>query len=371
MTFLLLAVLCTTAQSEWQLINTKTTPPARSVAAMSQIKNGILMFGGATKGPGTWKFSEGDWHDMSQLGDTAPSSRVEGAMAPFEDGAVLFGGLSLTAPKGHGTMNDTWIWTPAGGWRQALVSHSPPGRYYHSLVQVSGAVLLFGGTDRADEAHDRAFGDTWIFDGQAWRELTLKPPFAPTPRWGHSMICNEKAFLPGLTKTGEMGGCVLFGGAGLSEDDHYADTWMFTSGVWKEYQPGRSNVDPLPTGRWSFQMAACGQGALMLGGSTGYRIEQNDTWTFNFTYFPSVWSTSSVNHDAWGEWSRQRKTGQVLPPLGGMMMARIDDGNMQGVVNFGGLAITGAGKNSFAIVNTTTFWPDASCPSTELSPVIV
>jgi hypothetical protein len=52
-------------------------------------------------------------------------------------------------------------------------------------------------------------------------------------------------------------------------------------------------------------MASCGNGVLMAGGSIGYRVCTDDTWTFNATVFPSKWTTAAVNHDAYGEWKRQ------------------------------------------------------------------
>lgn len=41
-------------------------------------------------------------------------------------------------------------------------------------------------------------------------------------------------------------------------------------------------------------MASCGAGTLMAGGSIGYRICSDDTWTFNATLFPSPWTTGGT-----------------------------------------------------------------------------
>merc|ERR1711957_553192 len=121
---------------------------------------------------------------------------------------------------------------------------------------------------------------------------------------------------------------------------------MFTTngqtGVWKQYQPGKPRHhyvrgSTLPVGRWSFTMAPCGSGALMAAGSIGYRILNDDTWSFNFTYFPSKWSSKTVNHDAWGEWNEDKSDNVVIPQLGGVTMARISDGDLKGVIMFGGV----------------------------------
>jgi len=110
------------------------------------------------------------------------------------------------------------------------------------------SVVLFGGTARTDEAHDTALGDTWFFSGGKWTNANLQPPLAPNPRWGHSMSCSPGSWLePGGSATSD---CALFGGAALSEDDHFDDTWMLTSAGWKQSQPGVARPGPKPAGRW-------------------------------------------------------------------------------------------------------------------------
>ena len=63
-------------------------------------------------------------------------------------------------------------------------------------------------------------------------------------------------------------------------DDHFSATWRFDfghmpSGGWSLVVPVQhAGTNPplgMPPGRWSFQMAACGSGALMATGSTGVR----------------------------------------------------------------------------------------------------
>ena len=101
------------------------------------------------------------------------------------------------------------------------------------MQATSGGVLFFGGTARQDEAHDTAFGDTWLFsDGTwgpegTWIELNLTQPDAPRPRWGHSLACTPPAWLEPEYRTDDPPPrflCTLFGGANLSEDDHFDDT---------------------------------------------------------------------------------------------------------------------------------------------------
>ena len=258
-------------------------------ACFAQIKSGTLLFSGSTTLADTWLWKDGDWHDVSHIGGAAPPARALGAMAAYGEGALLFGGYGAVTQS----LNDTWTWTPSDGWTELThtLAAAPPGRSYHTMQATGDArapsVVLFGGTDRSDEAHDTAMGDTWIFSGGQWTNPGLAPPLAPNPRWGHSMACTPPAWLePGGASDTQ---CVLFGGADLSEDDHFDDTWMLNGpkhghrgpdveattrdfrGSWKQSQPGVARPGPKPTGRWSFQIASCGKGALMAGGSIGYR----------------------------------------------------------------------------------------------------
>jgi len=305
----------------------------------------------------TWVFRDGDWHDVSHL-SPAPEGRVLTSMAAYGDGAVLFGGYTLENPH----VNDTWVWNPSTGWREMKnLAVVPPGRSYHTLAPFKGSVLLFGGTNRDSEAYDRAFGDTWIFNASGWTNLGLSNPNAPTPRWGHGLACNEDVILPRIND-GQPGACVLTGGAYQSEDDHFQDTWMYTTAGWKQSQPGSSHPGPRPAGRWSFMMAPCGLGALMSTGSIGYRIEASDTWTFNFTHFPSPWTGPSpkgfFNRDAYGDWAEQAPAEHPCE-LGGAMLARVQVGNQRGVLLFGGVAM---GKSGECDPHATWFWPERSCP---------
>lgn len=299
------------------------------------------------------------------------------------------------------------------------------------MQPIEAGVLLFGGTNRSDEAHDTALGDTWLFSAadSQWSEFPLAPPLAPRPRWGHSMACTPPSWLEEGASATAATSCTLFGGAYLSEDDHFDDTWVFhpmasQSGkpAWQQSQPAVANPTPKPAGRWSFQLASCGSGTLMAGGSIGYRICTDDTWTFNATVFPSIWTTppttatceaalvaacaaakghgpaqcnaclelnwkrsilaagcsaadaegfcsgkpnQGTNHDAIGEWTMQSAGGGANNPgyLGGGMLARTDDAKVgKGVLHFGGIAFT---PNSIHIGpenNVTHFWPASSCP---------
>jgi hypothetical protein len=329
-----------------------------------------LMFGGSPLGGvcgpkggfcnDTWIFRDGEWTDVSNL-SPAPPDRCLTAMAPYGDGAVLFGGYTMENMH----TNDTWIWSPTSGWREVQAPVAPLGRAYHTMAPLNGKVVLFGGTDRESEAADTAYGDTWIFENEVWTDLGKSEPDSPHARWGHALACNEAITLPGVNDA-TPGACVMTGGAALSEDDHFQDTWMLTEAGWKQWQPGTSKTIASPPGRWSFMMAPCGTGALMATGSIGYRVEISDTWIFNFTHYPSIWTSETINHDAYGDWTQQSPT-QNPGELGGVLMARVKG---QGVILFGGVPM-GSGKDKDGgdppawDAQATWFWPESDCPTGE------
>lgn len=424
----ILGLVAATAHAQWTVLAPKSAPQGRTVACFTNIKGGgALLFGGSAGAmlADTWLWQDGDWHNVSGLGKGAtPPGRALGAMAAHKDGVVMFGGYeSVTASSN----NDTWVWDPTTGWTELThqLSVAPPARSYHTMAAIEGGVYLFGGTARTDEAHDTAIGDSWLFSDteSTWTQLDLAPPQAPPARWGHSMACSPPAWLE-QNVSGETS-CTLFGGAALSEDDHFDDTWVFhpmqaNDGKlgWQKSQPAVADPPPKPAGRWSFQIASCGAGTLMAGGSIGYRICADDTWTFNATVFPSVWTSNGtsancesalksacpttggkactacaaavykkifaagcvwsdataycegktnkgINHDAIGEWKRAQDaaTGDHPGYLGGAMMARVTDSSLgKGVLHFGGTSFSPTSNHIGPADNVTRFWPASSCP---------
>ena len=75
--------------------------------------------------------------------------------------AVMFGGYANA-----GALGETWLWSPFGGWVEAVTPVGPSRRAEHAMAYdlVRGEVVLFGGTDGTT-----TFGDTWIWNGITWR----------------------------------------------------------------------------------------------------------------------------------------------------------------------------------------------------------
>ena len=282
---------------------------------MCDTKVGVLLYTGSE----TWLFADGDWTCAllpllprteltararvvlrQQTQGVQPPGRGATALTRFGEGALMFGGESST-----GMLGDTWTWTAARGWTELQPSAcrrcpdegSPQNRSMHSLatLTMSGSdgelVILFGGATTG-EPRMTALGDTWLLavtHGSRWYPhhfnttsvpgTTIEHAASPPARWGQSMACHDAPAGP-LKK----GFCMMFGG-GVTQDDHFSDTWRFDMGEFKQAHAWSlivpvqtpTTTPPLqtPAGRWSYQLASCGSGALMATGSTGCKSQQS------------------------------------------------------------------------------------------------
>jgi hypothetical protein len=150
----------------------------------------------------------------------------------------------------------------ACGGRTGVFTDLEPGPDAESDARpdaaVGGRVLLYGG-NRTTEIS--VLGDTWIWGGTSWSELTAPGPAA---RLGAAM-------------TGLRGTAVLFGGqlenTGLT---NLADTWTWEEGRWTE-----RSVEG-PSARFGAAMAAIGDHVVLFGGMVGppYAV-LGDTWIWD------------------------------------------------------------------------------------------
>src|SRR5690606_13043423 len=119
-----------------------------------------------------------------------------------------------------------------------------------------GGVLLFGGFDGG------RLGDTWLWDGTDWTELS--PDERPSPRSGAGL-----AYYPA---TGRL---MLFGGIDEGSPERKDDTWIWDGGVWSLQSP-----ETEPKARSNVSMAFDPQagGILMFGGQASGMV--NETWLY-------------------------------------------------------------------------------------------
>lgn len=177
----------------------------------------------------TWELHNRQWTRIKT--SQTPPARHRGAMV-YLDGlgqTLLFGGQGQPAglralwESLFGTWNglfaDTWLYSDRQWRRIRSLRASPSPRCGHSLAydEQEGVAVLFGGID----PHDNPLGDTWLFDGAAWRRVAGKAP--PARRYA------AFAYDPDLE------GCLLHGGA---EDDRgrrtFGDAWLFRRNAWEQ-----------------------------------------------------------------------------------------------------------------------------------------
>jgi hypothetical protein len=165
-----------------------TTPGARFHHAMAYdtARHRTVMYGGATGSrwdTDTWEWDGSAWKRLAVAGP-GPRAAFRMVYDSKRRVVVLFGGAG--APKENGEpqehLGDTWIWNGAA-WRQASVS-GPPGRRDYSMAfdERRGVVLLYGGGAGSGSA-TRRFDDMWQWDGATWREIPLR-----TPHPGHRYV---------------------------------------------------------------------------------------------------------------------------------------------------------------------------------------
>jgi len=205
--------------STWTQLSPPTSPLARGKASMTTLTTGpdagdVVLFGGCDNSGGylgdTWVFDGSTWTQLSPL--TSPPVRQDASMATVNAGpdagdVILSGGYGDT-----GYLWDIWVFN-GSTWTQLNSPTSFPARTAASMAAVSagpdaGDVVLVGGYDSG------YLGDTWIFDGSTWTQLS--PATSPPGR--------DRASMATLNAGPDAGDVVLFGGWGGS--DYVGDTWI-------------------------------------------------------------------------------------------------------------------------------------------------
>jgi outer membrane protein assembly factor BamB len=242
------------------------SPSARTNASMSYDAGAgdVLLFGGM--GPAgvalndTWTFSAGKWTQVST--SQAPSPRAGATLTYLGNGAsLLFGGYRI-GPHGTVELGDTWLYE-GGAWTNLSPSLSlspgPRDSARSAGGGVAGTALLFGG--RFGPA---VLGDTWMFAAGAWTAVTTP---GPEPRYAGGLVYNPTS-----------GAWLLTGGIGAS-GHALGSTWLFSSGNWTNVS---ATAGTGPGARSNFVAAFYGPGAysLVFGGSKANGQLANDSWKF-------------------------------------------------------------------------------------------
>jgi hypothetical protein len=123
---------------------------------------------------------------------------------------VLFGGLGGVG-RASPPMGDTWCWD-GSAWRLAADTGPTPRDHVRmAWSDASGTLVLFGGFDG-----DAAARDTWSWDGSRWTRIADD---GPSPRAAHAMARDPTD-----------GAILLFGGRSLER--FHGDTWRWDGRRW-------------------------------------------------------------------------------------------------------------------------------------------
>jgi PKD repeat protein len=128
----------------------------------------------------------------------------------------------------------------------------------------ANVMVLFGG---CCDALGNSYGDTWLFDGTTWTQVT--PAVSPAPRSDAVMVYDAG-----------RGVVVLFGGLQCQGSNclNLGDTWMWDGTAWTQQFPVTS-----PPARHGATMVydAATRLVVLFGGQTTGEVNLNDLWTWD------------------------------------------------------------------------------------------
>lgn len=235
-------------------------PGVRNAHGMFFDGQRVVVFGGADAAgvkADTWGWNGRRW---TRLADEGPVARTFPAVAADPEGrrAFLFGGSRVLfgeGPRLDSLLDDFWAWDGAA-WSR-LPGAEPGARAEAALAydDCRKRLVLYGGY-RYEADRLVPLGDTWEWDGQAWRAASVSGPGA---RHGAAL-----AFDGARCRT------LLYGGNGAN-----GETWEWDGLAWKRL------VTPPGPGRYNAAMTYVGdrRRVLRFGGWDG-QGRVSDTWSF-------------------------------------------------------------------------------------------
>lgn len=252
----------------------------------------------------TWVWNATTWQKV-QLNAAPPGREHAGFAFDAERGnAILFGSQ-------HDPLtNDTWVWD-GQNWLEKHPAVSPPARWGvpgNILVYDAARkeVLLFGGMIYKDPQHSASANDTWLWDGQTWKQVQSEP-VPPRPEisgvfmaydeanqvvvlldldttwiWnGKSWVKQAPAHQPFGTPDGAIGydqlhrQTVLFG-EDPSDGTFY--TWIWDGKDWKKVETSQSQIEMPPKGP-EFHMVYDTRDQKLVLFATSYLTMAAYSWT--------------------------------------------------------------------------------------------
>lgn len=229
-------------------------PPSsfNSGMAYDSARGEVVLFGGNHRAnhfiDETWTFKNDKW---SKPHPPAMPVDREGTSMVYDEArgqVVLFGGFGRNNIGEF--FGDTWTWDGTA-WRQETPANSPPALVFASMAYDSARekVVLFGGL----QSDRRVSNQTWTWDGTKW---TLENPALSPPARNFAS----------MTFDGGRGEVVLFGGEVCDESgctELLGDTWVWNGVNWVEQHPATS---PSPRAAHRLAYDAPRSRVVMFGG---------------------------------------------------------------------------------------------------------
>ncbi len=226
----------------------------------------VVLFGGADAEKvcnDTWIWEGRQWQQVRSSG---PQGRTFPAMAydDTEHRVLLFGGNTVLFGNDDAAptfLQDLWAWDGEQWILLKAEGAVPPPRAEASMAfdRKRSRLVLFGGYNVAQSEINR-LGDTWEWDGMAWRLVSTE---GPSPRNGAAMVYDQARER-----------IVLFGGP--TNRAGAGDTWEWDGVAWHQVVSGKT------AGRFNSAMAydeARGH-TIRFGGWDGHK-RVADTWKYD------------------------------------------------------------------------------------------
>lgn len=216
----------------------------------------IVLFGGAFfETPDTWEWDGLQWLRVASFG---PSHRYGAAMTfdSTRGRTVLHGG---SPTQNAGDLADTWEWDGVIWVRVATTGPAPRGRHAMAFDAARSRVVLFGGLF-GSLYNNQFYGDTWEWDGETWRLVSVTGPAA---RRSHGMASH-------------VHGVHLFGGTCYTTTSQImGDSWIWNGSTWSVHAfqgPGE---------RTSFAMTQddVRNRSLVFGGARSNNTFSSELWS--------------------------------------------------------------------------------------------
>ena len=212
-------------------------PRAGAAAAFDERRGITVLFGGSGD-TGTWEFDGASWTRRATA--NAPEARSGHRMVydPVRRQMLLFGGVRRSDAA---LLNDLWRFD-GNDWSRVSTPLSPPARsgFGMSFDRANHLLVLFGGRSAGPGGGERVRGDTWTFDGSAWR--VVPSPRSPAARFDAAMTYDRFRQVTVLNG-GSAGGS---GAPALLND-----TWEFDGSIWQEADFG-GGIPPVREGVMDF-----------------------------------------------------------------------------------------------------------------------